>query len=111
MNVNTVIYMDISAEEKCAEDASTLLKSMANKRRLMILCYLSEGEKSVGELERMVGLSQSALSQHLARLRRESLVSTRRQAQNIFYSISSTEVEAVMELLYKLFLEEKTAIA
>ena len=64
--------------------ASGLLKAMSNEHRLLILCQLEGGEKSVGELVRLVGLSQSALSQHLARLRRDSLVRTRREAQTIF---------------------------
>jgi DNA-binding transcriptional ArsR family regulator len=64
---------------------------------------LSEGEKSVGELERLVDLSQSALSQHLARLRRDELVSTRRQAQTIYYSIASPEAGAVLETLHAIY--------
>jgi len=64
---------------------------------------LSQGEKSVGELEPLVGLSQSALSQHLARLRREHLVATRRDAQTIFYSISSDEAHSVLGTLYDLY--------
>tara|TARA_A100001037_G_scaffold176971_1_gene158677 strand:+ start:424 stop:627 length:204 start_codon:yes stop_codon:yes gene_type:complete len=67
------------------------------------MCHLSQGEKSVGELEQLVDLSQSALSQHLARLRREQLVSTRRDAQTIFYSISSDEAQAVLGTLYDLY--------
>ena len=63
--------------------ASTLLKAMSNQHRLMILCQLVPGEKCVSELEEIIGLSQSALSQHLARLRRDNLVSTRREAQTI----------------------------
>ncbi len=86
-----------------AEEASRLLKSLANERRLLILFHLSQGEKSVGELEPLVGLSQSALSQHLARLRRDSLVSTRRSAQTIFYSIDSEEAQAVLGTLYELY--------
>ncbi|MEK9832070.1 MAG: metalloregulator ArsR/SmtB family transcription factor [Rhodospirillaceae bacterium] len=89
-----------------AGQASRLLKSLANERRLLIMCYLSEGEKSVGELEPLVGLSQSALSQHLARLRREHLVTTRREAQTIFYSISSEEARTVLGTLYELYCVE-----
>ncbi|MGB0626405.1 MAG: ArsR/SmtB family transcription factor [Alphaproteobacteria bacterium] len=89
-----------------AGQASRLLKSLANERRLLIMCYLSEGEKSVGELEPLVGLSQSALSQHLARLRREHLVTTRREAQTIFYSISSEEARTVLGTLYELYCAE-----
>ena len=75
--------MEIENIQANARRASTLLKAMSNEHRLMILCQLQNGERSVGELERLVGLSQSALSQHLARLRRDQLVRTRRVAQTI----------------------------
>lgn len=100
--------MDPSALEDKAEMASRLLKSLANERRLLILCHLIKGEKSVGELEKLVGLSQSALSQHLARLRKESLVSTRREAQTIFYSVASSEARTVLATLYELYCAEET---
>lgn len=80
-----------------------LLKAMANPSRLMILCQLAEGEKSVGEMERVVGLSQSGLSQHLAVLRRKRIVATRREAQSIYYSLASKEVEEIMAALYRVF--------
>ena len=86
-----------------ASKATHLLKAMANEWRLLILCQLAMGEKSVGELEGLIGLSQSALSQHLAVLRRENLVGTRREAQCIYYSLSSNEAEAIMGTLYTLF--------
>ncbi len=86
-----------------ARKASTLLKAMANERRLLILCYLGLEERSVGELERHVGLSQSALSQHLARLRSDGLVSTRREGQTIFYSLQGTEARRVLATLYELY--------
>jgi len=80
-----------------------LLKAMANPSRLMILCQLAEGEKSVGDMEEVVGLSQSGLSQHLAVLRRNSIVATRREAQSIYYSLASKEVEEIMASLYRIF--------
>jgi ArsR family transcriptional regulator, virulence genes transcriptional regulator len=95
--------MDQSELEQNARKASALLKAMANERRLLILCHLAQGEKSVGELERLIGLSQSALSQHLARLRRDKLVHTRRAAQTIFYSLAGREAGAIMETLYSLY--------
>ncbi|MDA0786169.1 MAG: metalloregulator ArsR/SmtB family transcription factor [Proteobacteria bacterium] len=95
--------MDPMALQEKAEQASRLLKSLANERRLLIMCHLSQGEKSVGELEPLVGLSQSALSQHLARLRRDHLVKTRRDAQTIFYSVSSQEAQSVLGTLYALY--------
>jgi DNA-binding transcriptional ArsR family regulator len=82
---------------------------MGNPHRLMVLCRLIEGEKSVGELERLVGLSQSALSQHLARLRRDSLVKTRRSAQTIFYSLAGNEAIAILTTLHQLYCAEATA--
>ncbi|EKE70193.1 MULTISPECIES: ArsR/SmtB family transcription factor [Oceanibaculum] len=84
--------------------ASAVLKAMGNERRLLILHLLaSEGEKSVSELEKLVKLSQSALSQHLARLRRDGLVKTRRSAQTIFYSVSTEEVTTILNTLYGLY--------
>lgn len=80
-----------------------LLKAMANPSRLMILCQLAEGEKSVGEMEAVIGLSQSGLSQHLAVLRRRGIVATRREAQSIYYSLASKEVEEIMAALYRVF--------
>lgn len=79
--------------------ASNLLKAMSNEHRLLVLCLLQQGERSVSELEKLVGLSQSALSQHLARLRRDALVKTRRSAQTIYYSLSGTDALTVIEAL------------
>ncbi len=80
-----------------------LLKAMGNEKRLEILYNLSKGELNVGELEKIVGLSQSALSQHLAVLRAENIVKTRRVAQTIFYSIQSEKVLKVLNLLDEIF--------
>ena len=95
----------IANMEENAFRASALLKAMSNQHRLMILCQLAPGEKCVGELEEIIGLSQSALSQHLARLRRDELVQTRRQAQTIFYSLAGEEATAIIEVLYGLYCE------
>lgn len=95
--------MNIDRLQASARQACTLLKSIGNEHRLMILCELVGGEKSVGELVRQVGLSQSALSQHLARLRRDNLVRTRREAQTIYYSLASDEALAVLDQLYTLY--------
>ena len=94
---------DFETLEQNALRASTLLKAMSNQHRLMILCQLASGEKRVGELEEIIGLSQSALSQHLARLRRDNLVRTRREAQTIFYSLVGPEARSVIESLYGLY--------
>jgi DNA-binding transcriptional ArsR family regulator len=89
--------------EDNARRASILLKAMSNQNRLMILCQLVPGEKCVGELEKVIPLSQSALSQHLARLRRDGLVQTRRAAQTIYYSLAGEDASAVIETLYELY--------
>lgn len=86
-----------------AERASRLLKAMGNERRLVILCHLCQREYSVSELCRLVGLSQSALSQHLAKLRRDGLVRTRRSAQTVYYSIAGPQVRPLLSALYDLF--------
>ncbi len=83
--------------------AASLLKAMSNPTRLMVLCQLADGERSVGDLEQFVGLSQSGLSQHLAVLRRERIVSTRRVAQTIYYSLAGDDARAVMNALYEVF--------
>ena len=82
--------------------ASVILKSMANENRLKVLCCLLAGEMSVGELEKIIGgISQSALSQHLARMRRDNIVEYRREQQKIFYSISSGRVLVLLNALAK----------
>ena len=86
-----------------ASHACDLLKAMANEWRLMILCHLAEGEKTVSELQGLLGLSQSALSQHLAVLRREKIVRARKHAQSVSYSLSGDEATKVMETLHEVF--------
>lgn len=95
--------MNVDHLHEHATRAARLLKALANDRRLLILCSLIEGEKTVGELEAKVGLGQSALSQHLARLRHDGLVETRRAAQHIHYRLASTEVLALIETLAALY--------
>lgn len=90
-----------------AGEAVALLKAMANESRLLVLCHLAEsGELSVGELVDRVGLTQSALSQHLAKLREEGLVSTRKEAQTVFYSVGDPKAGLVLDLLHDLFCPE-----
>jgi len=86
-----------------ATHACELLKAMANEWRLMILCHLSEGERTVSELQDRLGLSQSALSQHLAILRREKNVRSRKHAQSVSYSLAGDEASKVMESLHEVF--------
>lgn len=95
--------MNITDLETRAGEAAELLKAMSNPRRLLILCRLLEGEQCVSELERTVNLSQSALSQHLAKLRERDLVSTKREAQNIYYSLAGDDVRQVLEVLHRIF--------
>lgn len=99
--------MNVDKLEVRARKASSLLKAMSNEHRLLILCRLVNGEKSVGELVRLVGLSQSALSQHLARLRRDHLVKTRREAQTIYYTVASQEALQVLAQLYEIYCGEQ----
>lgn len=82
-----------------ADKACGLMRVMANTDRLMLLCQLSQGEKSVGELERLLNIQQPTLSQQLTVLREAELVSTRREGKSIFYSISSQSALAVMQVL------------
>ena len=88
------------AMRRHACEAARLMKAVGNENRLMLLCALAGGELSVGELLERVDLSQSALSQHLAVLRREELVSTRRESQSIYYSLSSSTAGKLIEFLY-----------
>ncbi len=94
---------DLSLFEDSAGRAASLLRSLANERRLMILCQLVEGELSVGALQPRVGLSQSALSQHLALLREEGVVATRREGQSIFYRVADPAALRVLQTLAELF--------
>jgi DNA-binding transcriptional ArsR family regulator len=86
-----------------APDAAGLMKALGNESRLMILCSLTEGELSVGQLNEIIPLSQSALSQQLARLRTQGLVETRRDSQTIFYSLSAGPAEQVIQLLHDIY--------
>lgn len=91
--------------------AIKLLKAVSNERRLQILCYLQQGELSVGELNEELKLSQSALSQHLALLRRYKLVKTRKEAQTVFYRLDSNETEALIALLHQLYGKKQPVVA
>ena len=95
--------MEMQAMRLAATQASRLLKALANPDRLLLLCQLSQGEQCVSELENLLGIVQPTLSQQLGVLREESLVSTRREGKQIFYSIASKEALAVMQVLYAQF--------
>lgn len=90
-----------------AQDVAVLLKQLANKYRLMILCSIAEQELSVGEINDQINLSQSALSQHLAKLRENKLVSTRRVSQTIYYRVDSPQLQALLKALYDNYCGEK----
>ncbi|EGQ7938958.1 winged helix-turn-helix transcriptional regulator [Vibrio vulnificus] len=98
--------MNLKDMEQNSAKAVVLLKAMANERRLQILCMLHNQELSVGELCTKLQLSQSALSQHLAWLRRDGLVTTRKEAQTVYYTLKSEEVKAMIKLLHSLYCEE-----
>ncbi|MFD1696234.1 ArsR/SmtB family transcription factor [Roseibium aestuarii] len=89
-----------------ARKASDLLKALSHETRLVILCLLSEGEKSVSELEEILAMSQAAVSQQLARLRLEGLVQARRDGRMIYYSLMNNEVSTVIAGLYDLFCKD-----
>ena len=95
--------MDIDSMRQAAAQAGTLLRTLGNEDRLLLLCQLSQGEKRVGELEELVGISQPTLSQQLGVLREEGLVNTRRDGKNIYYEIASPQAMAVMNVLFEQF--------
>ena len=97
--------IDIGRMRQNSDKAANLLKKLANQNRLLILCNLAEGEASVGELHRKLSLSQSALSQHLAVLREQNLVQTRREAQTIYYSLADSDALPIIEALHRIYCE------
>ena len=94
---------DLEQMTLAADKASALMKTLGHKGRLMVLCQLASGEKSVGDLSESLGIPQSPLSQHLSRMRKEGLVSTRREAQTIYYSLAAHEAGKLIECLYGLY--------
>lgn len=99
--------MDLTTFEKKAGEVAEVLKTIGNDRRLMVLCKLVEhGERTVGDLADDVGLSQSALSQHLARMRDEGLVVFRRESQMLWYRIADPRTKALLAKLYQLYCQE-----
>ena len=97
--------MDIATMRANACDAASLLRALGNENRLLIMCSLAEGELSVGELNERIDLSQSALSQHLAVLRKDGLVATRREAQTIYYSLADGPAVELITTLHRIFCE------
>lgn len=103
----SVLADNADALKARSDEAADFLSAMSNAKRLLILCNLVHGEMPVGRLAEAVGLSQSALSQHLAKLRARKLVTTRRDAQTIYYSIASDSVYLVLETMGAIFLSSK----
>ena len=101
--MNGMNDIDLAGSETRATQAAALLKALSNEKRLMILCRLGDQELQAGALCPLVGLSQSALSQHLALLREEGLVATRREGQSIFYHIADPAVVRVIATLADIF--------
>lgn len=99
--------IDLEQMSRSAERASSLMKTLGHRDRLMILCHLAGGEKSVGQIADLLEISQSPLSQHLSRMRKEGLVETRREAQTIYYTLKSGEAGRIVEVLYELFCTPK----
>lgn len=97
------LSVDPEAMREHASDAARLLKALSNSSRLMVLCSLADGELTVGQINERVPLSQSALSQHLAVLRRDELVHTRRSAQAIYYRLAHGPASRVIETLHDIF--------
>ncbi len=94
---------DLVRMEEAAGRASQMMKTLGHPGRLMILCNLAEGERSVGDLAEELEMSQSSLSQHFARMRGEGLVKARRQSQTVYYCLANGEVKQVIESLYQIF--------
>jgi len=99
--------LDIDAMRTAATAATSLLKALANPERLLLLCQLTAGERSVGELEALLGIQQPTLSQQLGVLRREGLVRTRREGKNIHYSIGDAAALTLLQTLYDLYCNGK----
>lgn len=95
--------MNMEKMADAVEQATELLKSLANRNRLLILCNLVEGERSVGELARLLGTRDTAVSQQLALLRKDGLVRTRREGQTIFYTLASSEATKLIETLHGIY--------
>ena len=99
----TALPLPLAQMQDAAREACALLKTLSNPDRLLILCYLSQGEARVGQLEEALGIVQPTLSQQLTVLREEELVTTRREGKNIYYSLASDKAMAVIETLYLQF--------
>jgi ArsR family transcriptional regulator, virulence genes transcriptional regulator len=95
--------INVNEMRKNAENSAAFLKLLANPTRLLVLCTLIEGERCAGDLEKNLGISQSALSQHLSKMRDEDIVRADKRGQHVFYSISDSNVVEILNVLYELF--------
>jgi DNA-binding transcriptional ArsR family regulator len=100
------MHSSLEVMQRNAAKAEAMLKLLANAKRLMILCHLVKGEKSVGQLADLVELSHSALSQHLGKMRDQGLVEADKQGQMVYYRIANPEVEAILSTLYLIYCKE-----
>jgi DNA-binding transcriptional ArsR family regulator len=101
--------MNLDLMQQNASRASDMMKLLSHPHRLMILCELNQGECSVGDLGERIGINQSPLSQHLARMRHEGVVQARREAQTVYYSLAGDEIGAIISLLYSLYCAQEKA--
>ena len=101
--MNGMNDIDLARFEASATQAAALLKALSNEKRLMILCRLGDGEASAGELAAYAGLTQTSTSQHLAKLRAEGVVATRREAQTIFYRLEDKAAVGMIDALCRIY--------
>lgn len=101
--MKTTIQTPLDVMQRNANQAEAMLKLLANAKRLMILCHLVQGEKSVGELAVLVGLSASSLSQHLSKMRIQGLIESEKRGQMVYYSIQNPEIQAILSTLYLIY--------
>lgn len=100
------MHPSVEVMRRNAEKAESMLKLLANAHRLMLLCYLIKEERTVSQLIELVGLSQSSISQHLAKMRAQGLVGAHKRGQMVYYRITSPEVEAILSTLYLIYCKE-----
>lgn len=99
--------LDVARFEATSPEISTVLKLLSNKHRLLTVCHLTQGELSVGSLENRLGISQSSLSQHLARLRERGVVEFRKESTTVYYRIADPSVKQLINVLYQLYCTEE----
>ncbi|WP_156812383.1 ArsR/SmtB family transcription factor [Legionella tunisiensis] len=104
--MNTLTNSRLEVMKNNASKAAHMLKLLANPKRLLILCHLLQNECTVSELQNLVGLSQSALSQHLAKMRKNGFLAITKQGTQVYYHINKTEVEAILSTLYLIYCKD-----